>query len=161
MARLVIINGQIYEETGERTVIVNGAILEETVAVAAGETVVLSGQEITGAQGSITVLGHAQTTLSGQEITAAQGSITVDTGDAAWSITNVDLDDSIADGQTGVIVAISGTVSATGKKVWLKQGTDWVEQDVTAQDSSSATITVDYGGVLSAGAATLYVRNPL
>ena len=78
-----------------------------------------------------------------------------------WSITNVDLDDTIVDAQTGVVVAISGTVSATGKTVWLKQGANWVEQTVTAQDASSVTITVTYGGVLSAGAATLYVRNPL
>ena len=77
----------------------------------------------------------------------------------AWRIVDVDLDDTIVDAQTGVVVAISGTVSATGKTVWLKQGTDWVEQTVTAQ--TPLTITVTYGGVLSAGAATLYVRNPL
>ena len=32
---------------------------------------------------------------------------------ASWSITDVDLDDSIVDGQTGVIVAISGTVAGS------------------------------------------------
>ena len=82
-------------------------------------------------------------------------------GAAGWSIANIDLDDSIVESQTGVVIAITGTVAASGKKVWLNQGANWVEQTVTAEDSSSATITVTYGGVLSAGAATLYVRNPL
>ena len=82
-------------------------------------------------------------------------------GAAAWYVADVDTDESIYDGQTGVIVAITGTVEATGKKVWISQGGNWVEQTVTAEDSSSATITVTYGGVLSAGAATLCVRNPL
>ena len=80
---------------------------------------------------------------------------------AGWSITDVDLDESVYDGQTGVVITLSGTVSATGKTVWIAQGANWVEQTVTAQDGSSITITVTYGGVLSAGAATLYVRNPL
>ena len=83
------------------------------------------------------------------------------TGGGGWSISNVDLDDSIFDGQTGVVVAITGTVAASGKKVWLSDGTNWVEQTVTGETTTTATITVTYGGVLSAGAATLYVRNPL
>lgn len=78
-----------------------------------------------------------------------------------WSVTDVDLDESISDGQTGVVVTITGTVSATGKKVWLAQGVNWVEQTVTGETASTATITVNYNGVLTAGAATLYVRNPL
>ena len=126
-----------------------------------GETVVLAGQASTTQSGTITVITGALTALDGQQIAATQGGITVDTGAAGWSIANVDLDDSIYDGQTGVIVAISGTVSATGKSIWLNQGTDWVEQTVTAEDATSATITINYGGVLSAGAATLYVRDPL
>lgn len=32
MARVFIVNGRIYEETGERLAIVNGRILEETTA---------------------------------------------------------------------------------------------------------------------------------
>lgn len=78
-----------------------------------------------------------------------------------FSVTDVDLDETITDGQTGVVVTITGTVSATGKKVFITQGANSVEQTVTAQDASSATITVSYGGVLTAGAATLSVRNPL
>jgi len=78
-----------------------------------------------------------------------------------WSITDVDLDESIQDGQTGVVVTISSPIAATGKKVWLEQGGTWVEQTVTAETTTTATITVTYGGVLSPGAATLYVRNPL
>jgi hypothetical protein len=77
-----------------------------------------------------------------------------------WSVTDVDLDEDIFDGQTGVIIALSGTVSATGKKVFLEQGGTYVEQTVTGETDSTATITVDFGG-LSLGAATLCVRNPL
>jgi len=82
-------------------------------------------------------------------------------GGGSFAVTDVDLDETIADGQTGVVVTITGTVSATGKKVFITQGANSVEQTVTAQDASSATITVSYGGVLTAGAATLSVRNPL
>lgn len=85
----------------------------------------------------------------------------VTAGSPAWTVTDVDLDETIADGQAGVIVTITGTVSATSKTVWLNQGVDWVEQTVTAQDATTITITVTYGGLLSTGAATLYVRNPL
>lgn len=81
-------------------------------------------------------------------------------GDLPWFIASVDLDDSIADGQTSVVVAITGTVAATGKRVFLEQGGTRVEQTVTDEDANSATITVNFGS-LSSGAATLYVRNPL
>ena len=77
-----------------------------------------------------------------------------------FSIINIDLDDDVVDGQTGVIIALSGTVSATGKKVFIEQGGTTVEQTVTAEDLSSVTITVAFGS-MTAGAATLYVRNPL
>jgi hypothetical protein len=78
-----------------------------------------------------------------------------------WRVTDVDLDETITDGQTGVIITITGTVAATGKKVFITQGANSVEQTVTAETASSVTITVSYGGILSGGAATLYVRNPL
>lgn len=39
MARKYIINGKIYEETGQRKVIVAGKILEETTAAAAGSVI--------------------------------------------------------------------------------------------------------------------------
>ena len=113
MARLVIVKGKIYQETGERLVLVNGKIFKETIAA------------------------------------------------AGWSVTDVDGDESIVDAQTGVVISITGTVAVAGKTVWIEQGGNWVEQSVTAQDASSATITVTYGGSLVAGAATLYVRNPL
>ena len=41
MARKLLINGQIYEETGERKVIINGGIFEESVA--SGASVTLTG----------------------------------------------------------------------------------------------------------------------
>jgi len=83
------------------------------------------------------------------------------TGGGAWYISDVDTDESIFDGQTGVVITIAdGPISASGKKVFLAQGGTWVEQTVTAEDANSATITVNFGA-LSAGAATLYVRNPL
>lgn len=77
-----------------------------------------------------------------------------------WSISSVDLDNDIYHGQTGVAVAITGTVAVSGKKVFLEQGGTWVEQTVTAEDTTSATITVNFGS-LSAGSANLYLRNPL
>ena len=112
-SRKYIVNGRIYEATGERKAIVNGRILEETVA--------------------------------------ADG----------WSIANIDLDDDVFDGQTGAIIAISGTVAASGKQVFIEQGGNTVEQTVTAEDASSVTITIGYGGLLTNGAATLLVNNPL
>jgi len=93
--------------------------------------------------------------------TADIGAYKAQAGGGGWSISNVDLDDSIFDGQTGVVVTISSAIAASGKKVWLSDGTNWVEQTVTGETTTTATITVTYGGVLSAGAATLYVRNPL
>jgi hypothetical protein len=97
--------------------------------------------------------------LTGQSITSAQGAITVSTG-SSWSVTDVDLDESIFDGQTGVIVTTVGTVAASGKRVWLEQGGNWQEQTHTGESAQTITITVVYG-ILTAGAATLYVRNPL
>jgi hypothetical protein len=77
-----------------------------------------------------------------------------------WSVTDVDLDEDIFDGQTGVVVTMSSAISATGKKVFLEQGGTYVEQTVTGETTTTVTITVDFGG-LSLGAATLCVRNPL
>lgn len=88
-----------------------------------------------------------------QETTAAGG--------GTFSIADVDLDESIYDGQTGVVVTITGTVAATGKKCWITQGANTVEQTVTGQTATTVTITVDYGGVLAPGAATLKIGNPL
>jgi hypothetical protein len=124
-------------------------------------TAVLSGQVITAAQEPLAVTTGVVVPFTGQAISVGQEPLTVDTGGTGWSITNIDLDNNVFDGQEGVIIAIAGTVAASGKKVWIKQGPDWVEQTVTAEDASSATITVDYGGVLNEGTATLYVRNPL
>jgi len=81
--------------------------------------------------------------------------------DTGFAVTDVDLDETITNGQTGVIISITGTVPASGKKVFIVQGANSVEQTVTAENASSATITVSYGGVLTGGAATLYVRKPL
>jgi hypothetical protein len=111
--RKYIVNGQIFEASGERKAIVNGAILETSVAAGGG-----------------------------------------------WSVTDVDLDEDIFDGQTGVVVTMSSAISATGKKVFLEQGGTYVEQTVTGETTTTVTITVDFGG-LSLGAATLCVRNPL
>ena len=125
-----------------------------------GVTVPLSGVQITSATGTPTVLLGQEVSLSGVQLTSATGIITVDTG-SGWTVTDVDTDESIFEGQTGVIITISGTVSASGKTVWIEQSGNWVEQTVTAQDANSITITVVYGGLLVPGAANLYVRNPL
>jgi len=77
-----------------------------------------------------------------------------------WSVTDVDLDESIFDGQTGVVVTVTGTVAATGKKVWLEQSGNWQEQTVTAEAAQTITVTISYGALI-AGAANLYVRNPI
>ena len=58
-----------------------------------------------------------------------------------WSVTDVDLDESIFDGQTGVVVTVTGTVAATGKKVWLEQSGNWQEQTVTAEAAQTITVT--------------------
>ena len=109
---------------------------------------------------SLTTATDVNVVLSGQVITVGQGTLTVNNG-SGWSVVDIDLDDSVYDGQTGVVIHLSGTVAASGKKVFIGQGVNKVEQTVTAEDSSTVTITVSYGGVLSSGAATLYVRNPL
>lgn len=85
----------------------------------------------------------------------------VEIAGGGWSIANIDLDNDVFDGQTGAVIAITGTVAASGKKVWFEQSGNWVEQTVTAEDTGTATITVDYGGVLVAGAATVHLWNPL
>lgn len=77
-----------------------------------------------------------------------------------FGITDVDGDDTINSGQEGVVVNLTGDISATGKRVQLISGATIVEQTVTAENSTSATFTVDYGG-LSPGAATLRVLDPL
>jgi len=120
--------------------------------------------------------GTAETTSSGYAFDSQGWDITLTANPAAavlgfglaigdassgFSVTDVDLDETIVDGQTGVVVTITGAVSATGKKVYITQGANSVEQTVTAEDATSATITVSFGGVLTAGAATLSVRNPL
>jgi len=127
----------------------------------AGANVPLTGVSITATQGTPSVVTSANVTLTGSSLTASQGTITVDTGVASWAIANVDLDDSIFEGQTGVNIAITGTVAESGKKVFIAQGENWVEQTVTGETTSSITINVSYGGILNPGAATLYVRNPL
>jgi len=133
---------------------------EGSVTVRVDATAILAGQEVASAEGGLTVRGDALAILSGQGITSSEGAITVDAG-GGWSVTDVDGDESIVDAQTGVVISITGTVAVAGKTVWIEQGGNWVEQSVTAQDASSATITVTYGGSLVAGAATLHVRNPL
>jgi hypothetical protein len=79
---------------------------------------------------------------------------------AAWQVSDVDGDESIEDGQTGVVVTCTGTVAATGKRVWLEQGGNWQEQIHTGESSQTITVTIDYG-ILTSGAANLFVRNPL
>ena len=138
-----------------------GTMAVFAVAAAGTVNVVLSGQTVTSSQGILTVRGDADIPLGGQTVTSSQGIITVSTPAGGWSVTDVDGDESIVDAQTGVVISITGTVAVAGKTVWIEQGGNWVEQSVTAQDASSATITVTYGGSLVAGAATLYVRNPL
>ena len=79
---------------------------------------------------------------------------------AEWTIVDVDTDEDIFDGQTGVIVTVTNG-AASGKRIFLAQGANWVEQTVTGETTTTATITVTFGGVLSAGAATLHGWNPL
>lgn len=81
--------------------------------------------------------------------------------DSGFSVTDVDLDEDITSGQTGVIIQVAGKVAASGKRVFITQGANRVEQTVTAENAFSITITVTYGGLLTAGAATLSVLNPL
>lgn len=100
-------------------------------------------------------------TMSGTILDPISFTVVIGPAGAGFSVTDVDLDETVTDGQTGVVIALTGTVAATGKKVFITQGANSVEQTVTAENSSSATITVSYGGVLTAGAATLSVRNPL
>ena len=81
--------------------------------------------------------------------------------ETGWSITDVDTDESIENGQVGVVVTINGTVAASGKKVWLEQGGTFEEQtNITGETAQTITFTVNYGALV-AGAANLYVRNPL
>jgi len=140
-----------------------GAVLVfKEAAASGGVTVVLSGQAATVGRGTITVSAAAAVDVTGQAVTAGQGISTVSAGaGAGFTVTDVDLDETITEGQTGVVITITGTVAATGKKVFIMQGANSVEQTVTAENTSSATITVTYGGLLTSGAATLSVRNPL
>lgn len=80
-------------------------------------------------------------------------------GGGTWSIIDVDGDETISDGQTGVVITIDRPVSGSGKKVFLTQGATSVEQTVTGETTTTVTITVVQGS-LSLGAATLEVWNP-
>lgn len=78
----------------------------------------------------------------------------------SFTITSVDLDDDIYEGQTGVIAYLDGSPPATGKKVLLRRGGVSVEQTVTAEDATTVTFTVSLGGVLSPGGCTVQVYAP-
>lgn len=97
----------------------------------------------------------------------AAGTITLvpaaPTADQTFNIfvIDVDTDETVYDGQTGVIVTVTGEVAASGKRVFIEQGGNFVEQPVTAEDASTATITVDFASVLVIGAATLHVWSPI
>ena len=81
-------------------------------------------------------------------------------GGEVWAITDVDTDEIISDGQTGVVCTVTGG-AASGKRIFLAQGANWVEQEVTGETTTTVTITVSFGGLLSARAATLHGWNPL
>lgn len=78
----------------------------------------------------------------------------------AWTITDVDTDEIITDGQIGVVCTVTNG-AASGKRIFLAQGATWVEQEVTGETPTTVTINVSFGGVLTAGAATLHGWNPL
>jgi len=112
-------------------------------------------------------IGAYEYTVTGITITPDGNSLiitgvlpSVSSGATGWTITDVDIDETIYEGQTGVIITISGTVAASGKRVFLEQGGTRVEQLVTDEDATTITITVNFGG-LAPGAATLYVWNPI
>ena len=116
-------------------------------------------------KGSLTLVGQAPSLTQDIIITAGVGSLTL-TGYApvtinGFIITDVDTDESVFDGQTGVVVSLAGEgISASGKRCFIVQGGNWVEQEVTLEDASSVTITVSFGGH-STGAAELYVWDPV
>ena len=56
----------------------------------------------------------------------AAGVLFEETLESSWSVIDVDLDESIYDGQTGVVVTISGTVSDAGKRYGLARVPIWL-----------------------------------
>ena len=181
--RTLIINGQIYtvriEDSVSRTITVSGALYEEnatdvppeesvSIEVGTGALTFTGQAPAITAPLSVTV-GTGELTATGLTPTAdatASISVTVDTGTltatgltptadttaAGWSITDVDTDEIIQDGQIGVICTVTNG-AASGKRIFLAQGANWVEQEVTGETTTTVTINVDFGGVLSAGAA--------
>lgn len=149
--------GTTVQLSGQDLTVSQGSITVTGVTV----TVTLTGQDLTVSQGSPTVTTGVVLPLSGQDLTTSQGTITVDTGTAGLIITDVDGDETIANGQTGVVATLSGPWAASGKRVWLDQSGNRVEQSVTGETTSSVTFNVTFGGVLVPGAATLYVANPM
>ena len=128
--------------------------------------VVLTAHHIRGPPtGELTLTGYIPTPTFVVGIPIDKGSLTL-TGYApvvinGFIVTDVDGDESVFDGQTGVVVSLAGEgISATGKRVFIHDGATWVEQTVTGEDASSVTITVSFGG-LSEGAATLCVWDPV
>jgi hypothetical protein len=97
---------------------------------------------------------------TGERTVIVGGGIFEGTVAVGWSVSDVDTDESISDGQTSVVVTLTGTVAASGKLVWIEQGGTWVQQTVTAEAAQTVTFTCGYGA-LTAGAANLYVRNPI
>ncbi len=80
----------------------------------------------------------------------------------AFTILSVDGDNAVYHGQTGVIILpdTGVTFGASGNLVAIAQGSLWVWQTVTAESTSSITITVALTGFTLPGSATLYVHKP-
>ncbi len=77
------------------------------------------------------------------------------------SILSVDGDDSVYNGQTGVVILPSdGVFAASGNRVTLDKDGVRKNQVVTAEGTSSITITVDLTGYSLPGSATLQVHVP-
>jgi Concanavalin A-like lectin/glucanases superfamily len=115
-------------------------------------------------------LGSFATGLNvGKSLTCATGAFTL-TGIAAtltytvgFYIGSVDADDAIVQGQTGVIILPKNGEplwAASGNRVTIDQGSIRRNQTVTAESTTSITITVDLSGFTLPGSAFLMVHRP-
>ena len=81
---------------------------------------------------------------------------------ATLAIGSVDSDNSIYHGQTGIVILpdTGATFAASGNRVTIDQGSLRRNQTITAESTSSITITADLTGFTLPGTAALQVHKP-
>lgn len=121
----------------------------EIIEASDGTIVVLTGQEITSEQGTITAIGEAVISLTGQEITSEQGALIV-----SFPAIEILTGQEITSEQGVLTITGAALIALAGQEITSEQGSitvtgaanvPLVGQELT---SEQGTITVDVGGTI-------------